>query len=109
MKKFFFLCLLIFYPAVLLHSQNIKKALFIGNSYTSVNEMPGWVAQIASSKGDSLFNDQKTPGGYTFKLHSQDTLTRAAISSRPWDLVILQEQSQLPALDPDSVAVTTYP
>lgn len=92
-----------------LFSRDIKKALFLGNSYTYFNDLPSLVSQIAYSKGDSLFAVKYTPGGYTFQLHSQDPMTRAAIAAGPWDVVILQEQSQLPALWPDSVAVTTYP
>ena len=92
-----------------LQAQSLKKALFLGNSYTYVNDLPLLVSQIASSKGDSLFALKYAPGGYTFQLHSHDPMTRAAIAAGPWDVVILQEQSQLPALWPDSVAITTYP
>lgn len=87
----------------------MKKALFLGNSYTYFNEMPTLVAQIASSLGDSLFKAQYCPGGYTLEMHSQDPTTRSAIAAGAWDYVILQEQSQLPSLWPDSVALWTYP
>ncbi|MCX6281846.1 MAG: T9SS type A sorting domain-containing protein [Bacteroidetes bacterium] len=109
MKNVTLFLLLLCFPWVGSHPQTIKKVLFIGNSYTFVNALPGLTAQIASSKGDSLYHEQSTPGGYTFLLHSQNQATRAAINSLAWDVVVLQEQSQLPALDPDSVAVTTYP
>lgn len=109
MKKSLVLAVIICFAASALKSQELKKALFLGNSYTYVNDLPALVAQIASSKGDSFFHLKYTPGGYTFQLHSQDPLSRAAIKAGSWDYVILQEQSQLPALWPDSVAVTTYP
>ncbi|MEI6883011.1 MAG: PKD domain-containing protein [Bacteroidota bacterium] len=109
MKQAAFILVFFFFSWSGLHSQSLKKALFLGNSYTYVNDLPLLVSQIASSKGDSLFALKYTPGGYTFQMHSEDPMTRAAIAAGPWDLVILQEQSQLPALWPDSVAVTTYP
>lgn len=42
-----------------------RKALFLGNSYTYVNDLPGLTAALAKSSGDSLFFDSNTPGGYT--------------------------------------------
>lgn len=84
-------------------AQSLKKVLFLGNSYTFVNDLPGLIAQIAHSKGDSLFHDQNTPGGCTFESHSQDPVSRSKINSQSWDYVVLQEQSQRPALWPDTV------
>ncbi len=90
-------------------AQSIKKVLFIGNSYTYVNDLPALVTGIASSLGDSMYHDIYAPGGYTFQMHSLDPNTRAKINSDQWDVVVLQEQSQLPALWPDSVAVNVFP
>ncbi|MCK7540346.1 MAG: hypothetical protein MZV63_60360 [Marinilabiliales bacterium] len=43
----------------------VRKALFIGNSYTYVNELPALTAGLAHSAGDSLYFDSSAPGGYT--------------------------------------------
>jgi hypothetical protein len=109
MKTRFLSILFLASLAGLLPAQSLKHALFLGNSYTYVNDLPALVSQIASSKGDSLFHAKYTPGGYTLELHSQDPTSRAAIKAAKWDYVILQEQSQLPSLWPDSVAIWTYP
>jgi hypothetical protein len=89
--------------------QKKLEALFLGNSYTYVNDLPNLIKQVALSKGDTLVTDQNTPGGYTFQQHSTDASSLSKINSRPWDYVILQEQSQRPAFPPSQVAVEVYP
>jgi hypothetical protein len=90
-------------------AQQFKKALFFGNSYTYVNDLPGLISQVANSKGDSLWHEQSTPGSYTFQLHCRNPLTPVLIQDTNWDYVILQEQSQLPSWPPDSVQLLVYP
>ena len=92
-----------------LQAQSIRKVLFIGNSYTQVNDLPQMIADIAHSAGDSLFYDSNTPGGYTFQLHSTNSVTLAKINSEKWDFVVLQEQSQLPSFPPSQVLTDVYP
>src|SRR4051812_10943292 len=75
------------------------RVLFIGNSYTYVNNLPQIVADVASSMGDSLIFDSYTIGGYTLEQHFADTNCTNKIKAGGWDYVILQEQSQLPAFD----------
>jgi hypothetical protein len=86
-----------------------KKILFIGNSYTYVNDLPGLVSQLASANGDSLYYASSTPGGYTFQLHSTNLTTLSSISSMPWDYVVLQEQSQIPSFSPAEVDTEMFP
>lgn len=105
-KKFFLAALLL--PA-LLSAQQVKHVLFLGNSYTAVNNLPGLVAQLARAGGDSISWDANTPGGYTLQLHSQDATTLSKISQRPWDYVVLQAQSQEPSLDTPYVQANVFP
>ncbi len=91
-----------------LNGQN-RKALFIGNSYTYVNNLPQTVADIALSMGDTLSYDMSAPGSYTFNLHTTNATTISKINSQAWDFVVLQEQSQLPSFDPLQVCVDVYP
>ncbi len=102
-----FICLLAFCAAGL-HGQH-RSALFIGNSYTYVNDLPGTTRLLALSLGDTLNVASSTPGGYTFQLHSTNATTLGLISAQPWDYVILQEQSQLPSFSPAQVAQDVYP
>jgi hypothetical protein len=90
-------------------AQQFKKALFFGNSYTYVNDLPALISKVAHSQGDSLWHDQSTPGGYTFQMHCMNPVTQTLIAESNWDFVILQEQSQLPSWPPDSVQLLVYP
>ncbi|MEO8589266.1 MAG: hypothetical protein ABI432_07865, partial [Flavobacteriales bacterium] len=73
------------------------SVLFIGNSYTAVNDLPNTFRQLALSLGDTVNLAMSAPGGYTFEDHAGYAPTLDAIASQPWDFVVLQEQSQLPA------------
>lgn len=91
------------------HAQITKKVLFLGNSYTGVNNLPSMVSNVATSLGDILVYDSNTPGGYTFNGHSTNTTSIAKINSNNWDYVVLQEQSQIPSFPPSQVQTDCYP
>lgn len=78
------------------YGRTIRRVLFLGNSYTYVNNMPQLVANMASAMGDSLIFDSYTPGGYTLDQHGQDPIALGKIMLGNWDYLVLQEQSQLP-------------
>lgn len=86
-----------------------RSVLFLGNSYTYFNNLPATIEAVAQSKGDTLLWEANTPGGYTFSLHCDDQTSRAMIAQQPWDVVVLQEQSQLPSFPPPQVATEVYP
>lgn len=75
-----------------------RNVLFIGNSYTSVNNLPQIIADVTNSAGDVLSFDSSTLGGYSLLQHSMDNVTLSKISAGNWDYVILQGQSQEPIL-----------
>ena len=85
------------------------RVLFIGNSYTYTNDLPGMVAQLALSIGEELETSMIAPGGYTFQGHTTYGPTQAAIAEGGWDFVVLQEQSQLPSFPPSQVAQQVLP
>lgn len=87
----------------------IRRALFIGNSYTYFNNLPVLVQELARAAGDSLFVDSYAPGGYTFANHAADPAGIAKIQSGNWDFVILQAQSQEPSFSPAQVNAQTLP
>lgn len=86
-----------------------RKVLFLGNSYIYTNNLPLVIQQIAASMGDTLIYDENNIGGYTMQAHSSDATSISKIYAQPWDVVVLQEQSQRPAFDPSQVATDTYP
>jgi PKD repeat protein len=76
-----------------------KRVLFIGNSYTSYNNLPQLVQSLSTSAGKTLIIDSSMPGGYPMSSHLEDATTFAKISQGNWDYVILQEQSQIPTIE----------
>lgn len=90
-------------------TQTTKKVLFIGNSYTYVNDLPSLVDSIANHNGNDIIKDQSTPGGYTLQGHSTNATTLSKISADNWDYVVIQEQSQMPSFPYTQVIVDTYP
>ena len=85
------------------------SVLFIGNSYTAVNNLPQLVKDIALANNDTLIFDSNTPGGYTFNQHFNDINTKSKINSTAWDYVVVQAQSQEPSFSPSQVMQQTYP
>ncbi|TMC84861.1 MAG: hypothetical protein E6J06_05415 [Chloroflexi bacterium] len=75
------------------------RILFLGNSYTSVNDLPVMFANLAWSGGHRVETAMQAPGGWGLSDHdlSQDTPTELA--SKPWDFAVLQEQSQIPSVE----------
>lgn len=90
-------------------SATTYKALFLGNSYTNVNNLPQLVSDVALSFGDTLIHDKNTPGGYQLNQHVTNTTTLSKIAAEEWDFVAIQEQSQLPSFSPGQVATDVFP
>ena len=86
-----------------------QRALFLGNSYTGVNNLPQMVADAAASAGDNLVFDSHTPGGQTLQAHSTNATSLAKIALGSWDFVVLQEQSQLPSFPLGQVQTDVFP
>lgn len=86
-----------------------RKVLFIGNSYTYTNSMPDMLVSFATAMGDTLTYTMSAPGGYTFQQHTTYAPTLTGIGAQPWDIIVLQEQSQMPSFPPAQVATDVYP
>lgn len=86
-----------------------KKVLFIGNSYTAVNDLPQLVYDVALSAGDTLIYDSHTPGGARLVDHANSAIAQTKINSNNWDHVVLQAQSQEPSLSDNYVETEVYP
>lgn len=74
-----------------------KKVLFIGNSYTSTNDLPGMIAKMAAAGSDTLLHAENVPGGLWFRQHLTHPTTLNLLARGDWDYVVLQEQSQAPS------------
>ncbi|MCX6997229.1 MAG: SGNH/GDSL hydrolase family protein [Kiritimatiellaeota bacterium] len=81
---------------------NTTSILFIGNSFTYVNDLPAMITKLAQTGGQKpLVCARETPGGCTFEKHWQGGRALAAINSRKWDFVVLQEESRRPSKKKD--------
>lgn len=90
-------------------AQDSVSVLFIGNSYTYVNDLPSVFSQLTTSLGDEATVDSKTNGGFTFQNQLSDPVTMTKIHAKPWDYVVLQGQSQEPSFPFDQVNTQTLP
>jgi hypothetical protein len=74
------------------------RVLFIGNSYTFVNDLPATLAELARAGGRSLETGMLANGGWTLAQHAAAPATLEQLAAQRWDYVVLQEQSQTPAV-----------
>lgn len=72
--------------------------LFIGNSYSF--GVPRAFSKIAKSHGKDVRTGQSTFGGWTLAKHAAYEPTLQQIRQGNWDIVVIQEHSETPALPP---------
>lgn len=98
MKKALLLTIILFLFKISF-SQDEINVLFLGNSYTYVNDLPGMIEEIANNTNKKIYHESVTPGGCTLFQHVDSQTSLGKIRKGNWDYVILQEQSQLPSID----------
>jgi hypothetical protein len=76
-----------------------QRVLFIGNSYTYVNDLPGIFASLARSGGHKVQVGMAAHGSWSLADHAASSETLNQIQASKWDIVILQEQSEIPAME----------
>jgi hypothetical protein len=72
------------------------KALFIGNSFTARNDLPGLIARLAAARGKALEHRLISAGGASLRNHWNAGSALKVIKDGGYDCVVLQEQSTLP-------------
>jgi hypothetical protein len=72
--------------------------LFVGNSLTATNDLPGMVAAFARAVGRVQIDGASyAPGGYALEDHWTDGTARALLDRGGWDAVVMQQgPSSLP-------------
>src|ERR1700722_8929512 len=68
--------------------------LFVGNSFTFYNDMPGLVEGLAAAEERPLVARLYTVGGSRLSEHAANPRVAAAMGKVPWDYVVLQEHSE---------------
>ncbi len=72
------------------------KILYIGNSFTQRNNLPGLLAELAAERGLNIDHELISRGGASLRTHWNSGQAARAIESGGYDYVVLQEQSTLP-------------
>lgn len=81
--------------------------LFVGNSYSF--GLPKEFSKLAVEKGKVVRVGQSTFGGWTLALHAAYEPTLKKIRDGQWDIVVIQEQSEIPALAPRKRTALMFP
>jgi hypothetical protein len=80
-------------------AEDPQRVLFIGNSYTGVNKLPEVFLEVVKSSGrPAPVVKSSTPGGRTLKQHLDIAGSMKLVDEGVWDVVVLQGQSQEPAI-----------
>ena len=90
-------------------AQKIEKVLFVGNSYTGFHNLANLTREVAMKHGDTFESTDRSPGGFTFKNHTQAPDFFIQLREGNFDAVVLQEQSQLPSFPLSQVESDCYP
>ena len=72
------------------------RVLFIGNSFTARNGLPGLIATLAEANGHHLQHQLISVGGASLRTHWNKGHAQNRIREGDFDCVVLQEQSTLP-------------
>ena len=78
------------------------RILFIGNSYTSRNQLPRLVADLAAAVEPPrhVVVESIVAGGASLRRHWNAGIAQQALTTAEWHYVVLQEQSTLPLKSP---------
>ncbi|MBC8366017.1 T9SS type A sorting domain-containing protein [bacterium] len=74
------------------------SVLFVGNSHTFYNDLPGLFEGLATSGFHDVYVGESTVGGSTLSFHTSYASTLNEIQERDWDHVVLQEHSLFPVI-----------
>lgn len=85
------------------------KVLFIGNSFTFMNDMPETFKKIAKSNGKEVYVDKSTKGGADWKYHASNPQTYKKIKSKDWDYIVVQAKSWEPTESKEYIELNTIP
>lgn len=82
----------------------LMNVLFIGNSYTYCNDLPGMLQDVSRACGKRVETAMVASGGKTLEWHWYNPATLDAIAEPGWDFVVLQEQSLGAVEEPEKLS-----
>ncbi len=78
--------------------KTVCHILFIGNSYTYVNDLPHIVTELARAGNESVVAEAVANPNATLLTNAASAEAAIRRKASTWNVVVLQEQSQIPAL-----------
>ncbi|OIP00193.1 MAG: hypothetical protein AUJ98_08840 [Bacteroidetes bacterium CG2_30_33_31] len=92
------LILLTLFLVINSRAQDTIKVLFIGNSFTSQNDLPNLFSQLSKGSGKSVIIASYMPGGISVgdisqgnQAHMNNPIVYSLIKSNDWDYLVLQD------------------
>jgi hypothetical protein len=76
------------------------RILFVGNSFTARNNLPGLLTGLAGARGIELEHRLIQAGGASLRQHLNGGKALDAVATGGFEVVVLQEQSTLPIKSP---------
>ncbi len=91
--------------------QKPLRVLFVGNSYTFVNDLPSLVMRLATAAHEELRFEavKECPGGSSLKQHWESGRDVALLREGHFDVMVLQEQSVIASFRPAQLETDMYP
>lgn len=84
------------------------RVLFIGNSLTFLNDLPGTLSRMALAVGDTIHVSSVAQPDFALIDHYQGgSNALEAIASRRWDFVVLQQGPSTTPINRDSLIIST--
>lgn len=81
--------------------EEARRVLFVGNSHTFYNDLPGMIQHLAHEEGKSIWVEGSLRGGATLGDHWENPNLHQALSQGRYDVVILQGASLEPLFGAD--------
>ena len=103
------LLILSFISLVTLAYAQPTNVLFVGNSYTHMNNLCKMYERLANSKGKNVFADTLAVSGSSLQGHTLRENTYKKMKARNWDYVFIQGYSRELSRDSAIIAVQTIP
>jgi hypothetical protein len=76
---------------VIVYSDSAKSILFVGNSLTYYNDLPGLVARIGKDSGVEIKTEMIAYPNYALEDHWNDGQIQVLIANKKYDFVIVQQ------------------
>ena len=95
--------------SIFTYAQTSTKVLYLGNSYTYVNDLPDIVERLAQDQSRDIQSTEFTSGGARIQNHWNNASVIQAIQQGGFDFIVIQGQSQEVAFPQGQFMNEVYP